>query len=302
MKLFRYPHFPISTIVILCFIFFLPNLVCGQLPISFIQEFEQLEETFNKIASHPLAISTNLSASNVFFKKCLNEHPDFYAFIRVNSKGIIANEVIKGRPLGKPSYRQVGHQLFFKQVKKTRLTYRSFLIQKNGKQFLIWANPIILPRTHTPDKFGGVVLGKIHLNSKLQSMASKFDQPLLLSKSGKTIFKYKWTNHPNPYIQEIKIPGLPQSQIQTLPITKNDTSNVVPPTFHPGKQAPDQPSNKEAIHHKVAEEAVIKQIQNQQANKKSFKLIWLILPIGAAIIGILIFLRRSGSSKQTYKL
>ncbi len=155
------------------------------------QYFSQVQDEFDEISSSPILRSNKLSTTNTYFIKVLRKAPHIRTVLRVNSKGMVVNEVTRGqKPLKKP-YRMVDRQRWFVELKEGQKPFYGFKKIK-GQPYLFWANPLYLTTKSGEIKFTGAVVAKIDLKGQLFEFAQIFQKPFYLKGLGGDLLHYKW--------------------------------------------------------------------------------------------------------------
>jgi hypothetical protein len=171
--------------------------------------FSELKTTFDKSAASPSVKGTNLSKTERYFVSVLKGNQPFYSLMKTNSKGVMITEVIRGQSPER-EFRNIKNQRWFYTISKSLSDYNTYIKDKNGRYYLLWAKPIL----KNNNRFVGAIVVKVDLWDSFYKISSDRERPFLIKLSKRSLFSHKWKNAV-PYDQEpLEIPGAKNIQVR----------------------------------------------------------------------------------------
>lgn len=198
------------------------------IPSIVVQEyFEELEAALRRLAGTRTVAKVELSPTDRLFVDFLTRHAGVYTMLRTNSKGVVINEAIRGRR-PRRVYRSVARQRWYVTLHSSWEEHRGKVVDRYGKTWLLWAQPIIIARGSGPKRFGGVVVAKIDLMECLKQVATDSEYPFQVVVDGTRFFSHRWDNSRETVYFPIVIPGTDSASV--LEVSLAAEPSVAPST------------------------------------------------------------------------
>ncbi|MBD3243316.1 MAG: hypothetical protein GF331_22185 [Chitinivibrionales bacterium] len=177
-------------------------------PSVVIQEyFEELESGFREYASARVVSAVKLSTTDRHFVDALEEYPGMHSLLRTNSKGIVINEVVRGEQPQRV-YRSIAGQRWYRTLRQTWREHRGKIVDRTGRTYLLWAQPIIISKSSGAQRFGGAVLVKIDLFECFSRIAKASEYPFKVLIDGEVFYVHRWEESEDAEEVPISIPGV----------------------------------------------------------------------------------------------
>ncbi len=188
-------------------------------PSIVIQEyFEELEAGFREYASARVVSTVKLSTTDRHFVDALEEYPGMYSLLRTNSKGIVINEVIRGqRP--QRVYRSIAGQRWYRTLNRTWREHRGKIVDRTGKTYLLWAQPIVISKASGAQRFGGAVLVKIDLLECFMRIAKENEYPFKVLIDGEVFYVHRWERAEDAEEAPIAVPGIDSAVVMEIRVS-----------------------------------------------------------------------------------
>lgn len=147
----------------------------------------KMDERFSGIASTKRIGTMGVDSMNSFFKTVLRKIPSIATLMRINSNGMVINEISSDNSEFK--MRDVSDQRWFLHAKNKKSSYYGTTRDSSGTTFLFWAWPIIA----NDSVFNGVITAKIK-PSGILSMATVDTQASVgLFLNSQVVYKQKYS-------------------------------------------------------------------------------------------------------------
>jgi hypothetical protein len=171
--------------------------------------------------SQALRSTERRPAENLFIRE-LKRNQSYYAFWRVNSKGKIVSEVIRGKNPARPGT-DVENENWFKSVKKNNEDfYTVFKDEERGRYYLIWSKPVL-----KNDKFVGAVCLKIDLWDSFYEYSNGVYFPFSIKLGKKTLFSHKWKDQMTYQEDNLIVPGIKSISVRYIPEKKDASPDTI---------------------------------------------------------------------------
>jgi hypothetical protein len=178
--------------------------------------FALIRKDFERICKNPILANTPVTPANRLFVKALKRNQPIISFSRINSKGIIVNEVIRGEIPPKKVNRKLEDQKWFAEIKNTKNEY-SEITEEKGRYYLIWNKPLLDKKK----RLLFIVTAKIDIWDCFHAISKKTTSPFLARIEQKSLYSHKWKDITKYQIDTLNIYGTNQITILT---EKQDTS------------------------------------------------------------------------------
>ncbi len=147
----------------------------------------KMDDRFSGIASTKKIGTMGVDSMNSFFKTVLKKIPSIATLMRINSNGMVINEISSDN--GEFKMRDVSDQRWFLHAKNKRSSYYGTTRDSSGATFFFWAWPIIA----NDSVFNGVITAKIK-PSGILSMATVDSQTSVgLFLNSQVVYKQKYS-------------------------------------------------------------------------------------------------------------
>lgn len=188
-------------------------------PSIVIQEyFEELEAGFREYASARVVSAVKLSTTDRHFVDALEEYPGMHSLLRTNSKGIVINEAIRGQQPQRV-YRSIAGQRWYRTLRHTWREHRGKIVDRAGKTYLLWSQPIIISKSSGAQRFGGAVLVKIDLLECFMRIAKENEYPFKVLIDGEVFYVHRWERSEDAEEVPIVIPGVDSAVVMEIRVS-----------------------------------------------------------------------------------
>jgi hypothetical protein len=165
--------------------------------------FAALKKDFDKLAANPALKNPATSPVNRLFVVSLKKHQPTTSLVRVNVKGVILNEVIRGEVPLKKVNKKIGEQEWYTAIVKAKKEYNS-IQEENGRYYVLWGKPVMGAKK----RLVGAIAAKIDIWDCFQLLSKETTAPYLVRLEKKTLYSHKWKNE-SEYLEEpLTIPGI----------------------------------------------------------------------------------------------
>lgn len=171
--------------------------------------FRALKKDFNKLVANQAIKNPRTSPVNGLFVNALKRHLPITTLVRVNAKGIIINEVVRGEIPKKKISRKIGKEEWYAFVAKNKKEYFGFTEEENGRYYLHWGKPVLLAKK----RFGGAVAMKIDIWDCFHMLSKETTDPYLVRIAQKSLYSHKWKNEAQFVEEPLAIPGIEKATI-----------------------------------------------------------------------------------------
>ena len=173
--------------------------------------FSGVRAAFEDVASATVVQQVDASAADRHFVNALVKYPAMTTLLRANAKGVLVNEVVRGK---RPQrvYRNVAAQRWFVEAKGWR-PYDGAVSEKESAMLLLWARPIVVAKPSGARRFAGAVAVKVDLAECLRTVTTVYDRPFQLLVKGQVFFAHRWEPAERTHVASLQIAGLDDAQI-----------------------------------------------------------------------------------------
>jgi hypothetical protein len=200
--------------------------------------FADLGSAFAAVAAGKAVRSPKTSITSVYFVGSLKKHPTYFSLLRVNAKGYLINEVIRGKT-PKKVMRSVAAQQWFKQVAGSKEEYRG-MIEDNGRFYLFWVTPITYTTKAKKEALSFAVAAKVDLWDCFQALSKTTSTPFQVRVGAKTLYADDWSDTIKHTEESLVIPGTDKVSIRfpapPPPVVQADTAKPVDSTLIKAQQ------------------------------------------------------------------
>ena len=248
--------------------------------------FINLQNDLAEIVSSQAVKSKNLAAVNGFFFKELKKNQVYYSFTKVNSKGILTNEVIRLVEKNTVKPVSLNKEYWVKRTLTARKPYYGLIkLEQTGRYYLLWAAPIL-----SQDKTGkeitlGAVALKIDLWDCFHKFANKTDIPFLVRMNKMRLYSNKWENGVKFREELIDVEGIKRISVR---YPKGIEATAAPVAQEPVVENPAPVVDSSAI--KAAKLDSIKAVKAVQEKKKAQRTNMIIIAVLVLLALIIAFL------------
>jgi hypothetical protein len=165
--------------------------------------FAALKKDFDKLAKNPALKKPKVSPVNGLFVTALKKHQPTTSLVRVNAKGVIVNEVIRGEVPLKKVNKKAGDLEWYSTVIKSKKEYDT-VTEENGRFYLLWSKPLMGAKKRVT----AVVVAKIDIWDCFQLLSKETTSPYLVRMEKKTLYSHKWKTGSNYLEEPLEIPGI----------------------------------------------------------------------------------------------
>jgi hypothetical protein len=165
--------------------------------------FTALKKDFDKLAKNPVLKNPATSPVNRLFVASLKKHQPTASLVRVNAKGIIINEVMRGKVSLKKVNKKVGSQKWYSAVAKTKKVYNA-VMEENGRYYVLWCKPVVSKKK----RLIAVVAAKIDMGDCFDLLSRETTAPYLVRMEEKILYSHKWKNDSSYLEEPMTIPGI----------------------------------------------------------------------------------------------
>jgi hypothetical protein len=176
--------------------------------------FEELRGAFDKVTSAAVLRQVQLGVVDRYFVKALQTYPTMTVLLRTNSKGVLINEVIRGRSPARV-YRAVGAQRWHRRVRSSWRASYTHVTDRTGRTFLFWAEPLIGRKASGAKRFMGAVAVKFDLAACLEAAAERTDVPMAVMVGGTGVYRREWSGAEDYVETAVTIPGVSGVVVRT---------------------------------------------------------------------------------------
>jgi hypothetical protein len=262
--------------------------------------FINLQNDLDEIASSPAVKNKNLASVNGYFFKELKKNQVYYSFTKVNSKGILTNEVIRLVENNTVKPVSLNKEYWVKRTLTARKPYYGLKkLEQTGRYYLLWAAPIL-----SQDKTGKeVVLGAIALKIDLwdcfHKFANKTEIPFLVRMNKMRLYSNKWENGVKFREELIDIEGIKRITVRYPKDIETTAAPVAPePVIENTTPAVDSSAIKAAQLDSIK---AVKAVQEKKKAQRTNMIIIAVLVLLALIIAFLFIVVPSMKQRRILK-
>jgi hypothetical protein len=165
--------------------------------------FAALKKDYDKLAISKAIKNPHTDPINKLFVASLKKHLPISYLARVNTKGVLINEVVRGQIPQKKVHRKVGKEEWYSFVVKNKKAF-SGISEENGRYYLIWSKPLLGAKKRS----AGVVVEKIDLSDCFNMLSKETTAPYLIRLEQKSLYSHKWKNDSSYLEEPMTIPGI----------------------------------------------------------------------------------------------
>ncbi|HUI91500.1 MAG TPA: hypothetical protein VLX68_04545 [Chitinivibrionales bacterium] len=165
--------------------------------------FIALKKDFDKLAASKSIAKSRPGPVNALFAAALKKNPPVSSLVKVNAKGAVISEAVRGERPKKKSHRKIGREDWYVFTVKNKKAF-SGTSEENGKNYLVWARPLFGGKK----RVAGVVAEKIDLAGCLDLISGETTAPFLIRQEEKILYSHNWRNDSSFLEEPITIPGI----------------------------------------------------------------------------------------------
>ncbi len=175
--------------------------------------FAKLDSSFGRIAEAGVLRGTDLKAGERLFIRSMKKNIVYNTLLRVNSKGSVVTEAVRGRKVERPM-RDVSDEKWFKWINERKEPYYSLIKEEEaGRYYLFWARPIL----KKGNRFIGGIAAKIDLWDCFHVISGSYYEPFLVRLGRKGLFSHKWEDERGGVEKNLTIQGIDRISVIYLP-------------------------------------------------------------------------------------
>ncbi len=245
--------------------------------------FIDLQSEFDEIINSPVVKSKTATSVNGYFFKKLKNNQLFYSFTKVNSKGVLTNEVIRMVENFNVKPVNLSKEFWVKRTIISRKPYTGLKkLEQTGRYYLLWAAPVFSKDKKGKETLVGAVSLKIDLWDCFHKYANKSETPFLIRMGKMKLYSNKWKTGTRYKEELLTIAGINRISVRYPKVLVTETAApVVSP--EPVKKDTIPAVDSAAI--KKAQLDSVKAIKAVQEKKKAQRINLIV----AAVIALLIF-------------
>jgi hypothetical protein len=214
--------------------------------------FSALKDDFNQRAASSLVKSARAPQLGGYFAGIIKRNPSFASLMKVDAKGNVTCERVKGRQqLAKK--RTVAQRTWFVKAAKGLKEFDCLVNDKNGRPLGYWSFPIVAEGPGGAKRFMGVFVAVVDLKACFLAIAKTGTQPFLVRLSDRDFFENSWNSNMIFVVYRLPVPGVDNlivryqksnvsSVPQPPPIVRSDSLSVTSPSAAPAA-APADPKD-----------------------------------------------------------
>jgi len=264
-------------------------------------------EFFHNMSKSKYLRSKKLRTSENYLRQILKKQQPFYSILRVNTKGIVANEVTRQDPELEEKYRTIADQKGFIKVVKTQKPYYGYIKNSNGRTYLMWIDPIF----NSHKKFVGAVIVKVDIWDCIHEFSQNTDIHFLVKLGNKSLYSHKWKSPKAIRKKSLEIPGIKNALLfYKMPSNRSETGEwqTVKDTFTtyeekeksmPGMPIKTKAGSLDPLTNAEAKKATKNQKSVQQASKsQGNKILYIVIGIGLITLITAVFMIKKANQES----
>lgn len=256
--------------------------------------YQRIDESFTRLCKSSVFKNTGLSAAEKLFVREMKKNQSYYCMIRVNSKGKIISEAVRGKKVERPNT-DVEREKWFQAVKKDKEPFYTMIRDDDrGRYYLIWCKPVLKNNT-----FVGAVVAKIDLWDSFYEFSNVIYYPFLIRLNGMRLFSHKWNNGYTYKEDRLTIPGINRISVRYIP-EKNTVAASVSDSTEPVSMI-DTVDKKDTVAGVSVSKASVDIIKTDKPQKNNFSLlIFMIVSLALTGGAVTLFVVISGKRKKEF--
>lgn len=163
--------------------------------------FAVLKKDFDKLAALPSIKNPRTGPVNGVFVSALKKHQTVSYLARVNSKGIVVNEVIRGEVPNRKVHRKLGDAEWYSFVVKNHKPYCGFT-EDNGRYYLVWSDAVLLKK-----RVAFVIGSRIDIWDCFRKLSNETQLAFLVRIGAKSLYSNKWKTESSFLEEKLEVPG-----------------------------------------------------------------------------------------------
>jgi hypothetical protein len=163
--------------------------------------FAVLKKDFDRLATLPFIKNPRTGPANGVFVSALKKHQTVSYLARVNSKGIVVNEVIRGEVPDRKVHRKLGDAEWYSFVVKNHKPYCGFT-EDNGRYYLVWSDAVVLKK-----RVAFVIGSRIDIWDCFRKLSNETQQAFLVRIGAKSLYSNKWKTESSFLAEQLEVPG-----------------------------------------------------------------------------------------------
>jgi hypothetical protein len=168
--------------------------------------FSFLKDGFNQCAASSIVKNARSPQLRAYFSGIMKKYPTIQTLMRVDAKGIVVCECIKGEKHAVKK-RSVAKRSWFLKTAKGFKEYNCMVKEKNGRSLLYWSIPMLRDGAG-PGRFNGAVVAAIDLKGCFRAIAMAGAQPFLVRLNNINVYEHAWKNKMIFVETRINVPGV----------------------------------------------------------------------------------------------
>ncbi len=171
--------------------------------------FASLKKDFDKLVANHALKNPRAGSVNGVFVMSLKKHQPIAYLARVNAKGMVLNEVIRGEVPKKKVNRKIGDEAWYSFVMKNQKPFYGF-VEDNGRYYLVWADAITAKK-----KTAFVIGSKIDIWDCFHKLSNDIPQAFLVKIGAKSLYSNKWKTGVTSQEEPLEVPGVDKISLVT---------------------------------------------------------------------------------------
>jgi hypothetical protein len=192
-----------------------PAAVPSEIKLGIDSVFIALQQNFDEIMASPIIKSKTAASVNGFFFKALKNHQPYYSLTRVNTKGLVINEMIRlvEKPDTKP--KDLSKLVWVRNTITLRKAYSGMVkLAETGRYYLVWAAPIIGKDKNGKETVEGAVSLKIDLWDCFHKYSNTTETPFLVRMDKLKLYSSNWKNDIRYREELLTVPGIKKISVR----------------------------------------------------------------------------------------
>jgi hypothetical protein len=249
--------------------------------------FAKIKTDFDKMAASPVLKSPKLKPVNALFWKSLKAHQPWHSLLRTDKKGAVINEVIRIEGESKEK-RSVATEAWFAQVSKTMKEHLNITkMEKTGRYYLVWTEPVVAKVKGT-ETFQGAVVAQIDLWDCFDRFSDKATSPFKIHILDRVVlYEHLWKDTIKYAEKHLIVPGLDKISVRYPRIATEAASMHAADS---AAAAAIEQARQDSIKTKTAADAAAKAAAAQKAKSHRGVIIMVLAIIGLLILIVVLVL------------
>jgi hypothetical protein len=231
--------------------------------------FITMQQNFDEIMESPTVKNKTAATVNGFFFKALKEHQPYYSLTRVNTKGVVINEMIRlvEKPDTKPQ--DLSKLAWVKRTLTLHKAYSGMVkLEETGRYYLVWAAPIMGKDKNGKETVEGAVSLKIDLWDCFHKYSNTTETPFLVRLDKLRLYSSKWKNDIRYKEELLNVAGVKKISVRY----PKDITPIAAPVVTEAPVEPPPPPEIDSTSIKATQDSLkvaLKTLSKQKQQKKS---------------------------------